>query len=69
LFAEKPETATAKKLTLLDVLRAVKIYLWDPFSEMIAGLSRGPSRKSRGRRPSIQDEVENLLKEIDQRGT
>lgn len=58
-----------KKITLFEVLRAVKVFLFKLFSEMVATICRGPSRKSCGRSPSIQNEIDGLLREISQKGT
>ncbi|WP_425060354.1 hypothetical protein SCACP_10440 [Sporomusa carbonis] len=58
-----------KKRSMLDVLRAVKTFLFQHFSEMIVALSRGPTKTSRGRKPSIRDEIADILQEIDLKGT
>jgi len=58
-----------KKHTLLEVLRAIRIFLYEAFNEMVAELSRGPTRTSRGRKTPVTDTIDELWKEINRRGT
>ena len=57
-----------KSVSLLEVLRAVQMFLYQAFNELVAALSRPPTKISHGRQ-SLAAGYDQLIQIIDQLGT